>query len=60
MSTWLDDIQDPALREAYRIVGNQSKHCLRQMVRALSLAPWLNTAEDEARLAAAKRILRSK
>lgn len=60
MSTWLDDVKDPALREAYGIVGNQSTHMLRNMVAALKLAPWLNTPEDEKRLAAAKLVLKAR
>lgn len=35
----------------------QSDHILRQQVKALSLHPWLNDAEDKARLAAAKMAL---
>jgi hypothetical protein len=35
----------------------QSDHLLRQQIRALSLHPWLNDAEDKARLAAAKAAL---
>lgn len=46
-------------REAWAIVGNQSKHCIRNMVKALNLSPWLNTKEDELRLAAAKICLRT-
>ena len=57
MSTWLDDL--PAdLRAAYRIVGNQDRASLRNMVRALESLPLLNTADDDKRLAAAKLILR--
>lgn len=56
MSTWLDDLP-PDLQAAYRIVGNQDRHFLRNMVKALQLCPWLNTPDDEKRLAAAKLIL---
>ena len=45
------------LDEAHKIVGNQSHHALRNMVKALSLHPWLNTLDDERRLKAAKLIL---
>jgi hypothetical protein len=59
MSTWLDDLTktDPKLAAAYRVVGNQDRICLRNMVRALSSMPMLNTADDDARLVAAKYIL---
>lgn len=43
--------------EARKIVGNQSPTCLRNMVKALSLHPWLNTAEEKKRLEAAKILL---
>ena len=61
MSTWLQDIEarDPKLADAWRIVGNQPRSCLRNMVRALKMMPALNTPEDEKRLAAAQRILRA-
>ena len=58
MSTWLDDITDPAIRQAYKIVGNQPAWALRNMVRALESLPMLNTAEDNKRLEAAKFLLR--
>ena len=62
MSTWLQDLSrsDPALADAYRVVGNQSRTCLRNMVRALSIMNLLNTAEDNRRLAAAQYILARK
>jgi hypothetical protein len=47
------------LEEAKRIAGNQPLWALKNMVRALSMLPWLNTAEDELRLKAAKRLLRA-
>lgn len=58
---FLDDLRNtnPALAEAYALVGNQPLSALRAMVRALSFHPWLNTGEDYARLAAAKFILRN-
>lgn len=46
------------LAEARRIVGNQSLHCIRNMVRALKLFPRLNTPEENRRLAAAELILK--
>lgn len=59
MSTYLDDLS-PEVRDAMRVVGNQSTHCLLNMVAALRLCPHLNTAEDDERLAAAKVILRAR
>ncbi len=61
MSTWLSDLKksNPALAADYALVGNQDKQSLRNMVRALSTMTALNSVEDEKRLAAAKRILRS-
>ena len=38
--------------EAWKIVGNQNKHCIRNMVKALKMCQWLNTPEDERRLEA--------
>lgn len=46
--------------EARRIAGNQPEWALRNMVKALKIHPWLNTAEDKLRLQAAKVILRGK
>ena len=48
------------LHEAKAIVGNQSTHSLRNMVRALGLLTWLNTTTDEQRLEAAKVVIRSR
>ena len=39
---------------AKKIVGNQSKHMLRNMIKALSLHSWRNTPEEQVRLEAAK------
>jgi hypothetical protein len=60
MSTWIEDLKkkNPSLAADYAVVGNQSSHSLRNMVRALSTFTYLNTPEDERRLAAAKRILK--
>ena len=61
MSTFLTDLQktNPALAADYALVGNQDDVSLRNMIRALSLpiSAFMNTQEDEKRLAAAKRIL---
>lgn len=59
--TWQEEIRrkDPGLAKDYAIVGwGQSVSSLRNMVRALKMMRRMNTAEDEARLAAAQRILR--
>lgn len=49
------------LLEARQIVGNQSAHSLRMMVKALELpvSKFLNTPEDWKRLEAAKLILKN-
>jgi hypothetical protein len=59
MSTWLTDLKksNPLKAADYAMVGNQDKHCLRNMVKALESMPALNTQDDNNRLAAAKRIL---
>jgi hypothetical protein len=62
MSTWLDDLKkkNPGLAADYALVGNQSGTALRNMVKALSMfGGTMNTAEESARLAAAKRILKA-
>ncbi len=64
MSTWLSDVRksNPQLAADYALVGNQSVDDLRGMVKALSLpiSQFMNTAEDETRLAAAKRIIKAR
>ncbi len=62
MSTWLQDIErkSPELAAAWKIVGNQDRQCLRNMVRALSTLTLLNTPDDDRRLTAAKYILARK
>ena len=47
------------LDEAKRITGNQPTWALRNMVKALEMMTWRNTAEDWQRLEAAKVILKS-
>ena len=42
---------------AKKIVGNQPTFALRNMVVALNMLPYLNTAEDLERLEAAKVVL---
>ena len=44
--------------EAKKIVGNQPKWAIENMVKALSFYPWLNTAEEKKRLQAGKIILK--
>ena len=48
------------IEEAKKIVGNQPSWALKNMVKALTMLPWLNTAEDELRLEAAKVVLKSR
>ncbi len=48
------------LIEAKKIVGNQPTWALKNMVKALKMLPWRNTAEDELRLQAAKVVLRER
>lgn len=59
MSTWLQDLEkkDPKLAHAYKIVGNQDRTCLRNMVSVLSSLTILNSREDNERLAAGRYIL---
>jgi len=66
MSTYIEEKKanllatNPELYEAYKIVGfNSSNHSLKMMVRALTMCRWLNTIEEEARLKAAKLVLKS-
>ena len=40
--------------QAWKIIGNQPRWAIKNMVKALSMLPALNTAADEQRLAAAK------
>ena len=47
-----------SITEAKKIVGNQPKWVLRNMVKALTMCSWLNDENDKQRLAAAKLILK--
>ena len=47
------------LEEARRIVGNQSRKAVANMVYALSLHSWSNTPEEQRRLIAGRVILRN-
>jgi hypothetical protein len=60
MSTWINDLKrdNPALADDYLIVGNQPDWAIKNMVKALSWCELLNSPEEAARLAAAKRILK--
>ena len=48
------------LDEAKAIVGNQPTFALRNMIKALDMLPWLNTAADVERQAAARVVLASR
>ena len=48
------------LEEAKKIVGNQPKWAVKNMVKALSMSPWLNTAEEDQRLQAGKIVLKKR
>jgi hypothetical protein len=45
--------------QAWKIIGNQPKWAIRNMVKALSMLTLLNTPEDELRLKAAKIALKT-
>ena len=46
------------IEEAKKIVGNQPRWALKNMVKALSMLTWMNTPEDEKRLEAVKLLLK--
>jgi len=46
--------------EAKKIVGNQPKYALKNMIKALQMCAWLNTTEDDLRLIAAKIVIKNK
>jgi len=48
------------LAEAEKIVGRQPTWALRNMVLALKMHTWLNTAEENERLKAARMVLRNR
>lgn len=62
MGTYIQDLKanNPAKYADVRIAGDQDKIALKNMIRALTILPMLNTAEDNIRLAAAKRLLRNR
>ena len=45
--------------EAWKIIGNSSKGPIRNMVKALSMHSWSNTAEENLRLEAGKICLKT-
>ena len=47
-----------AREEAKKITGNQPIWALKNMAKALSMCPWLNTAEENRRLEAARVLLK--
>lgn len=56
----MERIRIMTLNEAQKIIGNQPLWAVRNMEKALSLIPWLNTEEEGRRLQAARIVLRSK
>ena len=48
------------IKEAWKIVGNQPKWAIGNMVKALSMLPALNTPEEDLRLRAGKICLRTR
>ena len=56
MGTYYQDMQknNPAKYADLVIAGNSDRTALKNMVKALQIMRGLNTAEDEARLAAAR------
>jgi hypothetical protein len=62
MSTWIDDLKekDPQLYADQKLAGFQSEWALHNMVAALEMLPFLNSPAENARLEAAKRVLKRK
>lgn len=62
MSNYYEDlkINNPAKYADLRIAGNSDKVALKNMIRALSILPGLNSDADDLRLAASKRLLKNK
>ena len=46
------------IEQAWKIVGNQNRRSIANMVKALEMLPGLNTPKDNERLTAAKICLR--
>ena len=62
MTIYHDELKqkNPAKYKDMMLAGNNSGVMLRNMVKALSILPWFNTAEENSRLAAAKRLIANK
>jgi len=52
--------QEMTQAEAKKIIGNQPRWAIKNMVKALNIHPWLNTPEENERLAAGKIMLRGR
>jgi hypothetical protein len=48
------------LNEAKKIIGNQPRWIIKNMITALKMHPWSNTPEDIQRLAAAELVIRKR
>ena len=46
--------------QAWKIIGNQPKYAIKNMIKALTMHSWLNTDKDKLRLKAAKICLKTK
>ena len=62
MSSYVEDLKksNPAKYADYVIAGGNSGVALKNMIRALSILPGLNSEADDLRLAAAKRLLKNR
>jgi len=62
MSSYYQDLkaQNPAKYADMVLAGGNSGVALKNMVKALSMLPMLNSPEDNLRLAAAKRLLKNR
>ena len=53
-------ISNPKKYADLQVAGNSDKVALKNMIRALSILAGLNSAADDLRLAAAKRLLKNR
>jgi phosphoribosylcarboxyaminoimidazole (NCAIR) mutase len=62
MSIYAEDLKksNPLKYADYVIAGGNSGVALKNMIKALSMMPMLNSPEENLRLAAAKRLLKNK
>ena len=62
MGTYYEDLKasNPAKYADMVLVGGNNGVALKNMIRALSMMPLLNSFEENARLLAAKRLLKNK